>query len=186
MRTNILKFRLTTLRNHLNIHLQNIPHIRRSSNTTSLLKQPTVLSKSMGLPLWTSMVLDSSSNTTPDNRDLDDTSSPNRYPDDAPSLLLRLENRNSIPYVQSTRLPSPLQHANTMAMPTRTNQLETNVDTSHSKTTSRWTSLRMAVYFQLVIKTALLICVLLAPWSALANNSFQRRIQNEEKRHAIN
>src|SRR5437867_4698068 len=98
MRTNILKFRLTTLHNHLNIHLQNIPHIRRSSNTTSLLKQPTVLSKSMGLPLWTSMVLDSSSNTTPDNRDLDDTSSPNRYPDDAPSLLLRLENRNSIPY----------------------------------------------------------------------------------------
>ena len=186
MRTNILKFRLTTLHNNLNLHLQNIPHIRQSNTTTSLPYQSPIHSKSMGLPLRTSMVLDSPSNTTPDNRDMDDTSSPNRYPDDVPSLLLRLENRNGIPYVQSLRLRSTLQHANTMAMSTRTNQQQTNVDTSHSKTTSRWTSIRMALYLQLVLTTALLICILLTPWSALANNSFQRRIQREEKVHAIN
>src|SRR5437867_4490016 len=112
MRTNILKFRLTTLHNHLNIHLQNIPHIRRSSNTTSLLKQSPVFSKSMGLPLRTSMVLDSPSNTTSDNRDLDTPSSVDRHTNDDDCLLLRLENRNGIPYVQSTRLRSSLQHAN--------------------------------------------------------------------------
>ena len=176
MRTNILKFRLTTLHNHLNIHLQNIPHIRRSSNTTSLLKQSPVFSKSMGLPLRTSMVLDSPSNTTPDNRDLDTPSSIHRHTNDDDCLLLRLENRNGIPYVQSTRLRSPLQHANTMAMSTRTNQLETNVDTSHSKTTSRWTNIRMAVYFQLVIKTALLICVLCTFGFALADRRIQRQM----------
>ena len=160
MRTNILKFRLTTLHNHFNIHLQNISHIRRSSNTTSLLKQPTVLSKSMGLPLRAYLVLDSPSNTTPDNRDLDTPSGVDRHTNDDDCLLLRLENRNGIPYVQSTRLRSTLQHANTMVMPTRTNQQQTHVDTSHNKTTSRWTNLRMAIYFQLVIKTALLLCVL--------------------------
>ena len=182
MRTNILKFRLTTLHNHLNIHLQNIPHIRRSSNTRSMPQQSSILSKSMGLPLWTSMVLDSPSNTTPDNRDLDTPSGIDRHTNDDDYLLLRLENRNSIPYVQSTRLRSPIQHANTMAMPTRTNQLETNVDTSHSKTTSRWTSLRMAVYFQLVIKTALLICVLCTFGFALADRRLQRQMDRSHNK----
>ena len=176
MRTNILKFRLTTLHNHLNIHLQNIPHIRRSSNTTSLLKQSPVFSKSMGLPLRTSMVLDSPSNTTSDNRDLDTPSSVDRHTNDDDCLLLRLENRNGIPYVQSTRLRSPLQHANTMAMPTRTNQQQANVDTGHSKTPSRWTHIGMEFYFQLVITTALLICILCASWSALVVHRIQRQM----------
>src|SRR5437773_12040546 len=102
------------------------------------------------------MVLDSSSNTTPDSRDLDTPSRIDRYTNDDTSIPLRLENRDDISYVQSTRLRSTLQYADIMALSPRTNQLEINVDTSHSKTASRWTNIRMAIYFQLVIKTALL------------------------------